>query len=172
MNPEFGVLRRGLGINIDLNYKFNYPKSGGGGGGREAGCSLVTRGGRSHSGSTVASGSSSYRWETVKTGQLLKTLPRLAVTKGIAVKSTGSNPHPQSSPIHVREIARPTSLSLSLSSWWNINSYNGISRVSCSDLPHNFLFFFRHSCFRSPLSFERSRLFSNFIRLSFVSWIE
>lgn len=45
MNPEFGVLRRGLGINIDLNYKFNYPKSGGGGGGREAGCSLVTRGG-------------------------------------------------------------------------------------------------------------------------------
>lgn len=114
MNPEFGVLRRGLGINIDLNYKFNYPKSGGGGGGREAGCSLVTRGGRSHSGSTVASGSSSYRWETVKTGQLLKTLPRLAVTKGIAVKSTGSNPHPQSSPIHVREIARPTSLSLSL----------------------------------------------------------
>lgn len=61
MNPEFGVLRRGLGINIDLNYKFNYPKSGGGGGGREAGCSLVTRGGRSHSGSTVASGSSSYR---------------------------------------------------------------------------------------------------------------
>lgn len=29
MNPEFGVLRRGLGINIDLNYKFNYPEEGG-----------------------------------------------------------------------------------------------------------------------------------------------
>lgn len=26
MNPEFGVSRRGFGINIDLNYKFNYPK--------------------------------------------------------------------------------------------------------------------------------------------------
>lgn len=26
MNPEFGVLRRGFGINIDLNYKFNCPK--------------------------------------------------------------------------------------------------------------------------------------------------
>lgn len=25
MNPEFGVSRRGFGINIDLNYKFNYP---------------------------------------------------------------------------------------------------------------------------------------------------
>lgn len=36
MNPEFGVLRRGLGINIDLNYKFNYPEERGrgvGGGG-------------------------------------------------------------------------------------------------------------------------------------------
>lgn len=29
MNPEFGVLRRGLGINIDLNYKFNYPEERG-----------------------------------------------------------------------------------------------------------------------------------------------
>lgn len=40
MNPEFGVLRRGLGINIDLNYKFNYPRRGG-----ECSLSLVTRGG-------------------------------------------------------------------------------------------------------------------------------
>lgn len=40
MNPEFGVLRRGFGINIDLNYKFNYPEESRGSGG----CSLATCG--------------------------------------------------------------------------------------------------------------------------------
>lgn len=46
MNPEFGVLRRGLGINIDLNYKFNYPEERGRGvgGGGVLSLSLVTRG--------------------------------------------------------------------------------------------------------------------------------
>lgn len=46
MNPEFGVLRRGLGINIDLNYKFNYPEEGG----SALSLSRNMRG-RSHSGS-------------------------------------------------------------------------------------------------------------------------
>lgn len=46
MNPEFGVLRRGLGINIDLNYKFNYPEEREERGRRRGALSLslVTRG--------------------------------------------------------------------------------------------------------------------------------